>query len=367
MKSELTRPPVPVQSIELVVSQNGLDTVSAEALRVAFNPLFDAAAQWQERVAGLSVTDVSQKREMKLARESRLALKEIRCNAERQRKRLKEESLRRGKAIDGIYNVLEYLVAPLEEKLLAMETFAERKEAERLDAQLVERQKALAYFGYPTLDAKALRAMEDQAFQVLLSDAKAMSEARQREAERIEAERLAKERAEAEERERVAAENARLKAELEKREAQLRAEREAAEQAAKVAAEAAEAEKRAALAKAKEEQMAAESKARAERERLAAIAETERKQRMAAERELKAKKEAEEAAAKVAAQEAAAKAAAERAASVAPDRDKLAVLARYVRQLNIPVLTHSPQNVTLAIQMARDQFAEVVEWHRDNL
>jgi hypothetical protein len=178
--------------------------------------------------------------------------------------KLKEESLRRGKAIDGIYNVLEYLVTPLEEQLLAMEQFAERKEAARLDEQLIERQKALTYYGYPTVDAGTLRAMEDEQFQKILSDAQLMAEAKQREAERVELERLAKERAEAEERERLAAENARLQAEAAAREAQLLAERQAAEQAAKVAAEAAAAEKRAALAKAKEERLAAEAKAREE-------------------------------------------------------------------------------------------------------
>jgi hypothetical protein len=261
MQTELV--PV-VTSLETVVTQSGLDPASAEALRLAFNPLFTAAADWSKRVNGLSVTDVSQKREMKLARESRLALKEIRCNADRQRKKLKEESLRRGKAIDGIYNVLEYLVTPLEEQLLAMEQFAERKEATRLDEQLVERQKALTYFGFPAMDTGALRTMADEDFQKLLADAQLMAEAKQREAERVELERLAKERAEAEERQRLAAENARLQAEAAAREAQLLAERQAAEQAAKVAAEAAAAEKREALAKAKEERLAAEARARAE-------------------------------------------------------------------------------------------------------
>lgn len=372
-----------------VVTQSGLDPASAEALRLAFNPLFTAAADWSRRVNGLSVTDVSQKREMKLARESRLALKEIRCNADRQRKKLKEESLRRGKAIDGIYNVLEYLVAPLEEQLLAMEQFAERKEAARLDEQLVERQKALTYFGFPAMDTGALRTMADEDFQKLLADAQMMAEAKQREAERVELERLAKERAEAEERQRLAAENARLQAEAAAREAQLLAERQAAEQAAKVAAEAAAAEKRAALAKAKEERLAAEAKARAEaaereaqakverdaaakvaaareaadnleRDRLASVAAAEREQRLAVERQLQALKDVEE-------RDAKARSEAERAAATAPDREKLSQFAALVRRMEMPTLINSPQNVALAVQIARDAFADVIEWHRDNL
>jgi hypothetical protein len=50
------------------------------------------------------------------------------------RKSLKEESLKRGKAIDGYANVLKYLCEPIEDKLFEIEQYAERKEAARVAA-----------------------------------------------------------------------------------------------------------------------------------------------------------------------------------------------------------------------------------------
>jgi len=355
MQTELVPAPV-VTSLETVVTQSGLDPASAEALRLAFNPLFTAAADWSKRVNGLSVTDVSQRRELKLARESRLALKEIRCNADRQRKKLKEESLRRGKAIDGIYNVLEYLVAPLEEQLLAMEQFAERKEAARLDEQLAERQKALAYHGFPAMDTGALRTMADEDFQKLLSDAQLMAEAKQREAERVELERLAKERAEAEERQRLAAENARLQAEAAAREAQLLAERQAAEHAAKVAAEAAAAERRAALAKAKEERLAAEAKAREEAAAREALA---RQEREAAQARLDLARKEQDRLADLAAKEKSAREQAERELEAHRKATTPAVTVTVTASAPVQSLAAIPVQTSVVIYGASDDMIEI--------
>src|SRR6185437_11549413 len=96
--------------------------------------MFTQAEEWAARAALIKVTSVDQKREMKMARESRLALREIRIKVEHDRKRLKEDSTRRGRAIDGIANVLKALIEPLEAHLLEQETFAERVEAVRKNA-----------------------------------------------------------------------------------------------------------------------------------------------------------------------------------------------------------------------------------------
>jgi len=385
------------QTLELVVTETGIDAASADVLRDAFAPMFTAAKQWQQRVDGLVVTDISQTLEMKLARESRLALKEIRCNAERQRKKLKEESLRRGKAIDGIYNVLEYLVTPLEEQLLAMEQFAERKEQARLDAQLVERKSALAYYGQQVFEDKTLREMGDEAYNEMLEGARLLAEARQREAERKEQERIAKEKAEAEERERVRLENERLKAEAAKREEQMRLEREAAakaaleeqarrdeqlrqerELAAATAREAeakAKAEKAQALAaeRAKHEAEASAARAEAakreeqmrlERERLekeqlrlAEIARVEAEARRKAEQELATQRAKEvEAKAKAKAESDAAAATARRASS-APDKDRLQAYMDEISKLKMPEMK-SEAGIAVAgeLMLARGEF-----------
>ena len=69
------------------------------------------------------------------ARALRLALKNIRTASERTRKELKEDSLRRGKAIDGIHAVLEYALVPIEQAMDAIEK-AEREKREAAEKEL---------------------------------------------------------------------------------------------------------------------------------------------------------------------------------------------------------------------------------------
>lgn len=277
------------QTLELVVAESHLPQTESDALRSAFAPLFQQASDWAAKVATISVTDVSQTREMKLARESRLALKEIRCNSDRVRKKLKEESLRKGKAIDGMHNIIAFLTEPLEQKLLEMEQFVERKEEASLDERLKERAAALAYYQYNAVDSITLRALSDEAFDGILESARLIHEKRLAEEARLEQEKAAKAKAEAEERERVRLENERLKAENAKREAELKAQREAQAKA--------EQEHQAALDRQRREQEAQQQKLREENARKLAAekakAEAERAARRKAEAEIAAQREAE--------------------------------------------------------------------------
>ena len=77
-----------------------LDPAAAQSLRATFETMFAQADEWIARARDIRVTSEDQKREMKFARESRLALKDIRVNAEKTRKKLKEDSVRTGRAID---------------------------------------------------------------------------------------------------------------------------------------------------------------------------------------------------------------------------------------------------------------------------
>lgn len=118
-----------------VITESGVEQTTAQSLQKAFEPFFAQANDWQEKAKGLVVTDESQTREMKMAREARLALKEIRVNADKTRKALKEDSLRYGKAVQEVYNVIEYLIVPIEKHLEEQEKFVERKEAERKESE----------------------------------------------------------------------------------------------------------------------------------------------------------------------------------------------------------------------------------------
>lgn len=308
-----------------------LEPESALAIRGAFGALFDQAAEWTRRAHEIRVTSLDQKREMKLARESRLAVRDIRINAEHARKRLKADVVRRGKAIDGAANIIKDLLEPIEIYLLEQETFAERHEQARKDALRAAREEALRALGTDPAPYANLGETDEETWTVALQDAKdahaaRLEAAREAEAVRVEAERIVAEKREAakvkadaeraEVRELIEA-NARLAAERDaielRRQAERAAEREAADRAAeeaRLAREAVEEEAR---------------KARAEQER--------------AERELAAERARADAERRAEEERQAAAAAEARAAELAPDREKLLALARTVRALQVPELT----------------------------
>lgn len=258
--------------LTVIVEESGLEPAKAQVLLDNFSDYFQLAADWETKARAIVVSNESQEAEMKMAREGRLFLRKKRIDVENTRKKLKEQSLREGKAIDGIANVLKALIVPIEEYLDEQEHFAENKR-------------------------------------------KAEEEARRQEAEKLLREKEERERLEREaEERRIREENERLKKEAEEREKQAQAEREAAAKAqreaeekarkereaieakARAEREKAERERKAAEEKARKEQEAAEAKARAERE--AAIAEERKKaaaeaKRVRKEAEAKARKERE--------------------------------------------------------------------------
>lgn len=344
----LASPPPPALPAELalVVSKSGLELQTAQALQEAFAPLFAQAQKWVALVDAINVTDASQEQDMAQAREVRLELKKVRVAADKKRKALKDESLKRGKAIDGIYNVLEYIVEPLEARLLEQEEFVKRAEAARVAALKAEREGLLAPYGVDTT-CYDLGAMAPEMFAQLLETAKRVAQEREEAARQMEAGRIAREKLEVEARARIVAENLRLKAEAAERDRLAKIERDEAakkEKAAKAAADAelarvkAEADKIAAAVKAeadaklaelKKENDAKDAAALAERNAAEAVAMVEREAREKAEAELKRKEEEETK--RVAAEKAAA-AKAERA----PDREKVRAMVGTLRCLKMP-------------------------------
>lgn len=297
----------------------GLEQDTQQSLLTAFQGFYQSADEWRAKALSIQITRPDQIREMKLARETRLALREIRIKADKRRKEMKEDSLRRGKAIDGAFNMLAHAIEPLERHLLEQEQFINRMEEERKAKLKIEREDALRPFADVSL--YQLGEMDEATFSQLLETNRLGYAARQEAARKAEAERIERERIETEERAKreaaEAAERARIRAENEK----LKAEREAAQAEARKIAE-----------ETRKEREAIEAKARAEREAAAAQAQKEREAREAAEAALKAK-EAEEQRKRDAALAAA------RAAAAAPDREKLVKLAADIRALEIPTLT----------------------------
>ena len=372
------------QDLALVVQSSGLEATSARNVTDVFAPLFAQAHDWAAKVATIHVTDASQVREMKLARESRLALKEIRVIAEKNRTRLKEDSLRRGRAIDSVYNTLEALVKPLEAQLKEQEEFVKRKEEQRKAQLKAEREEALRPFGVNTAFYQ-LAEMPETDWITLFNSTVAAHKAAKEAAEKAEAERIAKEQAEAAERERIRQENERLRNEVEEREKsakaererllaeqkaieeQARKEREAIEAAAKaeLAKQKAEADRLAAIAAAKAlaEKQAAEAQRKAEQAAADAKAKAEREAREKAEAEARRLREAQEALKQV--EELKRKHEAEAAAKAAraPDREKIAALGAAILAIKMPEVS-TPEGQA-AIAVVKEQFARFAKWITD--
>lgn len=273
-----------------VVETSGVEPQTATTLKESFLPFFEQAEEWKRKAESLVVTDVSQVREMKMAREARLALKEIRVNADKTRKELKEESLRYGKAVQGVYNVIEYLIAPIEKHLEDQEKYAEIQEAKRKAELNILRKNEIQPFVEFIPYELNLGELSEEVYLKTLNNAKILFQAKIEAEKKAEAERIAKEKAEAEERERIRIENKRLKAEAEAKEKQL-----------------------------------AEERAKAEAER-------------------KARKEAE---AKVIAEQKA-KALLEKKAKAAPDKAKLNDFAKMLDELTLPELKSEEANKVLS-------------------
>ena len=288
-----------------VIESSGLEPETTTDLKKRFLPFWEQANEWAERAKTLVVTDESQTAEIKMARVARLALRDIRVAADKERKELKAESIRKGKAIQGIYNIIEYLIKPTEEYLYTQEKFVEiRQEAARQELNREREAKAapwsqyIDYTALPETNAPWADLTAEQ-FQAFLDRAGKLKLAH----EKAEAERLAAEQARLEEEARIRAENERLKKEAEERELQ-----------------------------ASEERRAMEEQARKEREQAQAKLDAERAARARLEAENRKREEAERKARE-------AEEAARRKAEQAPDKEKLLAFAADLSSLDFPAVT----------------------------
>lgn len=218
--------------LAIIVKESGLNATKAQVMLDNFSDYFQVASEWEKKARTIVVKNASQKTDMQIARVGRLFLREKRIKLEKTRKELKEQSLREGKAIDGIANVLKALIVPIEEYLEKQEKFVEIKATEIAELAKVEMER------------------------------------------KAEENRLAEEEAERKERERIKLDNERLKKEAETREKKMKAEREKAEakrkaleKKARLEREKAEAERKALEEKARKEKAEIERKAQVEKEK----------------------------------------------------------------------------------------------------
>jgi len=322
------------------VEQSGIDKVKGNQITESLNVFFAKAQEWDATISAIVINDISEVGKMKMAREGRLTLKNLRLDSDKVVKAKRDEIkyrmandlledklwLKAGQMVEAVYKNLE---TKLEEK----EKYAENKERERKEQIRISRLEILS--DYPEFDHQFtdLLNISDESFYQLISGLRASREKRIADEQAAEDLRLKKEKDEADERERIRQENERLKKEREEDEKRRDAER-------KKEAE----ERRLIEEKAKKERDEAELRLKKEREEKEALEKKIRLQKLADE---KIKKDAE---AKLAAELRIAKEE-EKKLLKAPDEQKLFILAKTINMIILPEMkTDEGKKIILSVR-----------------
>lgn len=288
--------------VEQIIHQSGVQHQKAQEHALAFMQFYGKMAEVEPKIQSLN-TENPTPVDVKIAREIRLSLQKNRVEAEKLKDERKRDLLNEGNLIQACFNQVKAFSAIKEAFCADVEKFYEKREAEKKALLKAERETELSKYT-TDLAVYQLGEMSEESWLNLLEGQRLAHEARIEAEKKAEAERIAKEKAEAEERERIKAENERLKAEAEAKEKALAEERAKAEAERKAAEEKAKQEREAIEAKARKEREEAEkklaeerAKAEAETKRIEAEnkakLEAERKEREKLEAELKAKRDAE--------------------------------------------------------------------------
>lgn len=188
-----------------------VDEATAENLNSIFVPIAEKARALIVKGSVLTITDPTEVSKMKLARTMRLELKDIRVDLEKRRKALKDESLRKGQAIDSAAATIRVLIEDCEQHLLDQEKFAENIEKARIAEMVQKRTSELHALEVNPANFNLAEMSEDDYDELWTNSSRAKRE-REEAAKKAESERLARVKSDREEQDRVRAENARLKA-----------------------------------------------------------------------------------------------------------------------------------------------------------
>jgi hypothetical protein len=206
------------QETNKIIESGLIEITKADYIVSKFKSYTEVAEEWATKAIGIVVTDENQVELINQAKEARLLLKSKRIEVEKIRKSLKEQSLNEGRLIDSVAKSLTSLIEPAEKHLELQEKFVEIKERERKIELSQERTKLLnPYWEVIDVNTLQLDIMTDEAFESILKFVK-KELAEKIEIARIEKEeKEAQEKAEQDEKERINAENIKLKKEASER------------------------------------------------------------------------------------------------------------------------------------------------------
>lgn len=239
-------------NITLIAEKFELQKEQTQPLLENFGEYFVQAHKLVTQGKAIKVTKEDQVDDMKKAREIRLALANLRGDANKTRVALKEGYLRGGNAVQAIYNDIVDIIQPEETRLKEQEQFAVLREQARLEAQYAKRIQELAQYT-DNIGLYNFKDSTDEEFAFLLENVKLQYDNKVRAEKRAEEERIKEQEKERKAQEKIRLENERLRKEKAEQQKKLNEAEEA-----RVAAE----------RKLAEEQILIAEKERAEQERL---------------------------------------------------------------------------------------------------
>jgi len=209
-----------------IVDVSIIDKDKSDYIISKFKEYTEVVNEWSEKAMSIVVSDESQVEIMKEAREGRLLLKAKRCDIEKTRKKLKEQSLQEGRVIDAIAKHLTALIEPAEKHLELQDKYIEIQETLKRNNLSMERTKLLLPFkDIINIEALQLGIMSDIAFTSVLNTARNTYNNMIEAEAQAKAEEEAQVKADTEAIEAQRIENVKLRAEAELKESQLQKER----------------------------------------------------------------------------------------------------------------------------------------------
>jgi hypothetical protein len=177
------------EELIVLIDQSGLTREKTSIIAENLSKFFDTASEWAEKIDQIVVNDPTQTREMKVARETRLMLRQYRLDAQKlikQNRDILKEQMSDQILMDKLYmnagKMISATFENLETKLEQKEKFAERWENEQRAILRSERLSKLQPF---TNDASIypVEQMTEIQFNELLQGLKSQKEQKEYEAE----------------------------------------------------------------------------------------------------------------------------------------------------------------------------------------
>lgn len=131
------------KSLVQIVQSSNLEPQESKSIIDKFQEYDSIAKEWETKARMIVVSNEEQITEMKMAGEARKKFSKMRIDVEKTRKELKEQSLRKGQAIDAIAKYLTSLIEPIEKYLKEQEDFVEIKQKREAEIKRLEEEKRL--------------------------------------------------------------------------------------------------------------------------------------------------------------------------------------------------------------------------------